>query len=80
MKLFLIGFKEGFRSFGHVVVNIVNFVLLFFVYFIGVGITALVAKVFGKHFLDLKMNKGAKSYWMDLNLGKKPQEEYYRQF
>jgi hypothetical protein len=79
LMVFFSGFKKGFKDFSHVVVNAINFFLLFFVYFIGVGITSLIAKAFGKHFLDIK-KRNVNSYWSPLNLGKKPQEEYYRQF
>jgi DNA polymerase II large subunit len=49
------------------------------VYIVGVGLTSLTARIFKKHFLDIKM-KNVKSYWIDLNLKKKKIEEYYRQF
>ncbi len=75
---FLIGFREGMKDFGQVIALIINSVLLTIVYFIGVGFTAVFAKLFRKHFLDMKLSK--KTYWSDLNLKKKPIEEYYRQF
>ena len=80
LKLFWQGFMEGFRKFSHLIVGIVNFALLFLVYFIGVGVTSIFAKIFKKHFLKIKLNKDVASYWEFLNLSKRPKEEYYRQF
>ena len=78
MKQFFNGFKEGIKNFGHNITAIVNSSLLFIVYFIGVGITAIIAKIFRKRFLDMKKKKN--TYWSNLNLRKNPIEEYYRQF
>ena len=72
-------FRKGFRSFGLSVSILVNFVLLFFVYLMGIGLTSIVAKIFHKHFLDLD-NKNQKSYWTQLNLNKKKIDYYYKQF
>lgn len=75
---FTLGFWKGFKQFGHIINNIINFVLLSVVYFIGVGITFLVAKIMGKHFLNTGKKKD--TYWVKLNLGKQKMEDYYRQF
>lgn len=75
---FVKGFKTGFRNFGHNVTNVVNFILLLLVYFIGVGSTSLIAKLSKKRFLDL--NKKGKTYWKERKLEKQPLENYYRQF
>ena len=48
---------HGFRKFGLFMASVVNFVLLLIVYIIGVGLTALIGKLFRKSFLDLKKNK-----------------------
>lgn len=77
-NLFVKGFKTGFRTFGFEVTNVVNFILIFLVYFIGVGITSLVAKAAKKRFLNLKLE--GKTYWKERNLGKQDIKEYYRQF
>ena len=79
-KDFFKGFKEGMKVFGYNISVIINSILLSFVYLIGVGITSVFARLVGKSFLDVKISKGKKSYWSDLNLKKKPIEEYYRQF
>ncbi|MBW2974837.1 hypothetical protein KY366_03900 [Candidatus Woesearchaeota archaeon] len=80
MKLFWKGFLKGSKRFGNRITQIINLILLSIVYFIGVGITSILAKIFRKHFLKIKLDKTAESYWEPLNLGKKPIEEYYRQF
>lgn len=77
-NLFVRGFITGFRNFGHNVTNIVNFILLFLVYFIGVGSTSIVAKFSKKRFLEL--NQKGKTYWKERKLEKQPLEKYYRQF
>ena len=79
LKQFFKGVKRGMKEFGNGIAIIINSILLTIVYFIGVGVTSLIAKALGKHFLETKMSKKG-SYWHDLNLKKKPVEEYYRQF
>lgn len=71
--------QEGMKIFGLNIGFIINTILLAVVYILGVGITSLIAKISGKHFLDMKLNKD-KSYWGDLNLKKEPIKNYYRQF
>lgn len=78
LRLFLIGVKNGFQEFGNMITNIINFILLFVVYVVAIGLTAIVAKIARKKFLNLKKSK--KSYWIHKKIGKRPIEEYYRQF
>ena len=78
VNLFVKGFVNGFKNFGHRVTNVVNFVLLLLVYFIGVGATSIVAKLSKKKFLDFSRKED--TYWKDRNLGKQSLKEYYRQF
>ena len=80
IKIFFRGFKNGMGNFGKNVAIIVNSILLLIVYLIGVGATSLIARIFKKHFLDLKISEKEKTYWSDLNLKKRPIQEYYRQF
>ena len=80
LKLLFCGFQKGMKKFSHGITIIVNTLLLSLVYVIGVGITSLFAGLFGRHFLDMKLSKSRSTYWQDLNLKKKPIEEYYRQF
>ena len=75
---FVKGFLKGFKNFGQNVTNVVNFILLVPVYFIGVGLTSIIAKLLRKKFLDLNL-KG-KTYWKEEKSKKQPIEKYYRQF
>lgn len=80
IKQFPKGFSRGMKDFGNSISAIINSVLLLAVYLIGVGLTSIFSKIAGKHFLQRKINKNKQSYWSDLNLRKRPIEEYYRQF
>lgn len=80
LKDFINGFKEGIKNFGENITIIINSFLLSIVYFIGVGITSLFARLVKKRFLDTKILKETKTYWSNLNLKKKSLKEYYRQF
>ena len=80
IKSFINQLKKGQKEFGEDIAVIINSVLLSMVYLFGVGLTSLAAKVFRKKFLDLETNKKAVTYWQDLNLAKKPINEYYKQF
>ena len=80
LKQIINGFKKGFKEFGYNISLIINSALLTIVYFLGVGLTSLFAKLVRKHFLDMKLSRIKKTYWSELNLEKQPIEEYYRQF
>lgn len=80
LKEFMTGFKYGQKDFGETISTIINSALLILVYFLGIGLTSIIAKISGKSFLDLSIDEKAKTYWRDLNLAKKPIKEYYRQF
>ncbi len=73
-------FMRGQKRFGEDISVIVNSILLTLVYIIGVGLTSITAKLAKKNFLDLKIDKEAKTYWSELNLGKGPIKDYFRQF
>lgn len=77
---FFKGLRKGFGDFGHGISAIVNSILLLVVYVVGVGFTSIFAKLFNKRFLFMKTSGKRPSYWSDLNLKKRPMEEYYRQF
>lgn len=79
-KEFFRGVRKGFNKFGHCISTIINSILLFVVYIIGVGLTSLSAKLFNKHFLELKPSKKEGTYWSDLDLKKRSVEEHLRQF
>lgn len=82
LRSFFKGFKKGMREAGLCSAMVINSLLLLVVYVVAVGITALVARIAGKRFLDAHSSdrKTKKSYWSDLNLTTKPLKEYYRQF
>lgn len=79
-KLFIKGFKTGTKMFSNNISTIVNAVLLTLVYLVGVGATSIFAKITGKKFLQTRLSKEKETYWSDMDLKKKPMEEYYRQF
>jgi len=78
--LFYKSYLAGFKSFGANISVLVNFILLSSVYLLGIGVTAGVAKIFRKRFLDLKKGEDETSYWLPLGLKTKGKEYYYRQF
>ena len=80
LRLFLIDFRKGFIEFGYNLSVLVNTLLLFVVYMLGVGLTSVAAKLAGKRFIEKKISKDLKTYWSDLNLKKEPMEKYYKQF
>ena len=79
LKQFSSGFKKGLKNFGLTISTLINSILLTVVYLTGVGLTSIIAKIFRKHFLEMKLSN-KDSYWSDLNLKKKSVEEYHRQF
>lgn len=79
LKQFFKGFKKGMGLFGEDIAIIVNTAFLAIVYFIGVGITSLVAKLFGKHFLEMKRSRKIGSYWSSMQT-KKTEDSFYKQF
>lgn len=79
MRAFFSGFKEGFQEFGHNLNTLINTVLLTVVYIIGVGLTSVAARLFGKRFLVTEPSDD-ETYWQELNLETKEMEEYFRQF
>lgn len=75
-----LGFMKGaLKAFSMAIAFVINSILLGLVYLIGVGITSIMARIIGKHFLEVNKSK-KESYWHELNLKKKTIEEYYRQF
>lgn len=79
-KIIFQGIKEGQKRFFEDIAVIINSILLSIAYFMGIGFTYLVSRVFHKRFLDTKIEKNKNSYWEELNLQLKLREEYYRQF
>ena len=60
------------------IISIINTVLLSIVYFLSIGFVSIVAKIFGKKFLNLAIDRDKTTYWDDVE--KKSSEDYYRQF
>ena len=77
LKEFASGFVSGFKSFSHSISAAVNIAVLTVVYFIGVGIVAIFARIMGKKFLPIEKKS---SYWVERNLKKQRLEEYKRSF
>lgn len=80
MKQFLVGFKKGMREFAESIAQIVNTAVLLLVYLVGIGVTSILAKLFGKHFLDMNSSVQRNTYWSDLNLKEGDIDRFYRQF
>ena len=64
LKLFFNQIKLGFKEFGEVLSFLINTLLLFLVFVLGIGIIAIIAKLLKKKFLDLYPDKNLKSYWV----------------
>ncbi len=79
MKKYLNSFKTGFQKFSHLVADLVNLVLLGLVYFIGIGLTSIIAKLSKKHFLDLKQ-EGKDTCWVDVKSDSQDIDDYYKMF
>lgn len=80
LRSFLSGLQNGVKIFGDNMNEIVVLILATMIYVFGIGITAIFAKLRGKHFLDMQIHKKQKSYWEDLQLGTKETSTYHRQF
>jgi hypothetical protein len=72
--------KKGFEIYGKTIATVINSILLTLVYILGIGITSILAKITGKNFLEIEVNRTQKTYWSKLNLGKEELSSYYRQF
>ncbi|MBU1118954.1 hypothetical protein KKH43_03680 [Patescibacteria group bacterium] len=75
---FFKNYKKGLHFFGESISAIVSSVLLTFVYIVGVGCTAVVARVARKRFIDYNLDK--KTFWKEVDSREKTKEEYLRQF
>tara|TARA_Y100000310_G_C20622488_1_gene784122 strand:- start:362 stop:586 length:225 start_codon:yes stop_codon:yes gene_type:complete len=69
--------KEGMKAFGNTLTTLINSILLFVVYLIGIGITSIIARIVGKKFLDTEKKD---SYWKEYAEMNKTKESRYRQF
>ena len=64
---------------GKIISSMVNFILLSIVYFLGIGLTSIIAKIFNKKFLDLK-KENKKTYWEEKEMSDKEFQDCFRQF
>jgi len=71
--------KKVMEPISKVMSGIVNFILLLLVYIIGIGLVSIFAKIFRKHFLQLK-KQSKNSNWDEHKVEKQPLEKYYRTF
>lgn len=62
------------------VIKLFNIILLTVVYFLGIGITAITAKITKKHFLNLTFDKNATTYWIEKKNKTMKTSDYQRQF
>ncbi len=74
MNFFLKSIKEGMIFFADLISNFINNILLAFAYFTVLALTAILAKIFKKSFLSMKIDN-----WDNVNQ-KKEINDYFRQF
>ena len=78
MNIFLVGFRKGFTAFGHRVNDVITFLVLVPVYFIGVGITSIIGRLAKKKFLDI--NPSGDTYWINVDEKEDTLDDYRRSF
>jgi hypothetical protein len=66
--------KKILKKINTITIDVINFVLLLPVYFIGVGLSSLLCRFFRKK------QKTKKSYWIDSEKTSKKYEEYLKQY
>ncbi len=72
--------REAGQEYVRLVNTIINGMLLTVVYVVGIGLTAVVAKLFGKHFLETKIDDVTVTYWNDFESAVSIKKSIYRQF
>lgn len=80
MIVFFTEFYKGMQLFGNKISMIINNSLLIFVYILGIGTTSIIAKLFGKYFLKLHIEKEIHSYWNDSQMTEKKESEFLKQY
>ncbi len=80
MRHFWKGFTTGFQTFGKSIAAVVNTLLLFVVYVMGVGLTSIIAKITRKHFLETTISEDHDTYWSPFGAGARDRNDYYKQF
>jgi hypothetical protein len=71
---------KGIKYFGERMAGIVNYILLTVVYITGVFLTWVLVKLLRKHFLELKVDKNSKTYWLPAETQDYTKKESYRSF
>ncbi|MDD2753130.1 MAG: hypothetical protein PHT44_00730 [Candidatus Portnoybacteria bacterium] len=77
---FFKGLRKGFVVFSENIGIFLNLFLLALVYFFGAGSVFLAAKIMGKKFLSLDIDKKAKTYWEKRSIVGEKKDNFFRQF
>ena len=80
LRDFFGGWWAGFKMVGESFTIAFNAFFLTIAYVVGVGITAMVAKVVRKHFLDLGWPANRQTHWVENTIKTERFEKYRRQF
>lgn len=80
IRLFLLGFKNGFHGFGVLMSEMIVAFFLMLIYCFGVGITALLHMIRHNRLLKFSHDDHRDSYWIDLPETERKIERYYKQF
>lgn len=76
----LLALRHGIELFGALINNVVVWAALFVVYVVGIGVTALFARLVGKKFIRSQIDYSAESWWEPLDLSLQERERYYDMF
>lgn len=76
----LLALRHGIELFGALINNVVVWAALFVVYVVGIGVTALFARLAGKKFLEMGIDHADESWWKPLNLSTESRERYFDMF
>lgn len=76
----LLALRHGIELFGALINNVVVWAALFVVYVVGIGVTALFARLAGKKFLEIGIDHTDESWWKPLNQSTESRERYFDMF
>lgn len=80
LKSVLIPLQQGMHFFGERISTLVNTLLLSGVYLFGIGLPSILARLTGKQFLEMKLDRESPSYWRSIEEKEKSLKHYLRQF
>jgi len=80
LTFFFNGLKTGFKKPGHLISNIINTILLLFVFLFGIGIISLYFKIKNRDLLNLKAKLNGNSYWLEKNNRNSTKEDSFKPF